>query len=76
MHTAHIIRDWLVENGVWYLPHPAKSPDLNPIEHFWLKLKELLYKLHPELLDMGGGVETRKAALVEAIHKTMAVING
>ena len=76
VHTAHIVRDWLVENGVWYLPHPAKSPDLNPIEHFWLKLKELLYKLHPELLDMGGGVETRKDALVEAIHKTVAVING
>ena len=76
MHTAHIIRDWLLENGVWFLPHPAKSPDLNPIEHFWLKLKELLHKLHPELRTMGGGVERRKDTLVEAIDHTMAVING
>ena len=76
MHTAHIIRDWLLENGVWWLPHPAKGPDLNPIEHFWLKLKELLYKLHPELLTMKGGVERRKDALVEAIHHIMAEING
>ena len=38
VHTAHITRDWLLENDVWFLPHPAKSPDLNPIEHFWLKL--------------------------------------
>ena len=76
VHTAHIIRDWLVENGVWYLPHPAKSPDLNPIEHFWLKLKELLHELHPELETMGGGVDKRKDALVEALHHTMAVING
>ena len=76
MHTAHIIRDWLVENRVWYLPHPAKSPDLNLIKHFWLKLKELLYRLHPELKTMGGGVEARKDKLVEAIHATMAENNG
>ena len=63
VHTAHIIRNWLVENGVWYLPHPAKSSDLNPIEHFWLKLKELLHRLHPELKTMGGGVDARKDKL-------------
>ena len=76
VHTAHIIRDWLVENGVWYLPHPGKSPDLNPIEHFWLMFKQLLHKLHPELMDMGGGVERRKDVLVEAIHHIMAEICG
>ena len=76
VHTAHIIRDWLEENGVWFLPHPAKSPDLNPIEHFWLMFKELLHQLHPELMTMRGGVEKRKDALVEAIHHTMAEING
>ena len=76
VHTAHIVRDWLVDNGVWYLPHPAKSPDLNPIEHFWLKLKELLHRLHPELKTMGRGVDARKDKLVEAIHATIAEING
>ena len=40
-----------------------------------MKLKELLYKLHPELLTVGS-VEKRKDALVEAIHHTMAEING
>ena len=57
MHIAHIIRDWLIENGVWYLFYSAKSPDLNPIKHFWIKLKELLHKIHPELESMGGGVK-------------------
>ena len=61
---------------MWFLPHPAKSLDLNPIEHFWLKFKELLHKLHPELKHMKGGIKRRKDALVEAIHHTMAEING
>ena len=76
VHTAHIIRDWLEENGVWWLPHPAKSPDLNPIKHFWLKLKESIFEMHPELLTMGRGAEARRNALVEAIHEAMAVFNG
>ena len=36
----------------------------------------MLYKLYPKLEIMGGGVEARKDTLVEAIHATMAVING
>ena len=76
MHTAHIIRDWMCENGVWWLPHPAKSLDLNPIEHFWLKLKELIFCMYPELLTMMRGPEARKDALEAAVHEAMAVING
>ena len=49
---------------------------MNPIKYFWLKLKELLHKLHPELRTMGGGVKRRKNTLVKAIYHTMAVING
>ena len=76
VHIAHIIRDWLLENGVWFLPHPAKSPDLNPIEHFWLKLKELIFQMHPELLAMIRGAEARKDQLEITIHEAMAVFNG
>ena len=76
VHTAHIVRDWLLENGVWWLPHPGKSPDLNPIEHFWLKLKELVHSMHPELMTMGKRAEARKDALETAVHQAMAVFNG
>ena len=53
-----------------------KSPDLNPIKYFWLKLKELLHKWHPELRTMRGGVKKKKDTLIKAIHQTIAVING
>ncbi|XP_070209766.1 uncharacterized protein [Littorina saxatilis] len=34
-HTARATQDFLRHNNVNLLPHPALSPDLNPIEHFW-----------------------------------------
>ena len=34
-HTARVTQQFLQRNGIPLLPHPARSPDLNPIEHFW-----------------------------------------
>ena len=34
-HTARSVRDFLKDRNVSFLLWPAKSPNLNPIEHVW-----------------------------------------
>ena len=50
---------------------PPYSPDLNPIEHFWFHLKELVYELHPELVWMHDDKDIQKEALRAAIEHAM-----
>lgn len=52
-------------------PSPPYSPNLNPIEHLWFYLKELVFELHIELLTMGGSAEARRVALKDAIADTL-----
>lgn len=38
-HTAKTTKTWLADHGIPLFPHPPSSPDLNPIEPVWHKLK-------------------------------------
>ncbi|KAG8723001.1 hypothetical protein FRC09_005136 [Ceratobasidium sp. 395] len=46
-HTARLTQQWLCRRRVRVLPWPAKSPDLNIIEHVWARLKKQVRSHQP-----------------------------
>lgn len=46
-HKAEYTQWWLNQTGIKILPWPAKSPDLNPIEHLWDVLKRQIDSRKP-----------------------------
>lgn len=65
IHTAHIIRDWLEENGIDVIDY---SPNLNPIEIIWALLKAEMYRLFPDLAEMANTEATKKYLINCAIQ--------
>ncbi|CAG8725798.1 2526_t:CDS:1, partial [Acaulospora colombiana] len=41
-HTSRMAKEWFKDHRVTVLDWPANSPDLNPIEHLWVYLKQQL----------------------------------
>lgn len=60
IHTAKLTQEWFETHGVHVEEWPPHSPDLNPIEPVWRRLKLKLFELFPELMHMGRSEEDWK----------------
>ncbi|TKA64438.1 hypothetical protein B0A49_10136 [Cryomyces minteri] len=61
IHTSSLTKDWLREHGIHVLTWPPYSPDLNPIEHAWIQLKQLVYEIIPDVKTLPKNEATREA---------------
>jgi len=56
------------------LEWPPYSPDLNPIEHLWFRLKQLVYNVRPDIEQVRGDAERVREALYEALERAWTMI--
>jgi len=64
VHKNRVVKEWHDVHGVEVIEWPPYSPDMNPIEHLWRRLKE---KMHPGIGDIKGGPERVRKRLAEVL---------
>jgi len=68
--TIHVAGDtmaWFEENNIQVMEWPACSPDLNPIEHCWQRLKDKMHQHYPNISMTPGGPDKVREYLAEVL---------
>lgn len=52
VHTSKLVKNYMDDNKIKYIFTPPYSPEYNPIEHAWSKIKQFIKKQKARTLDM------------------------
>jgi transposase len=74
IHTAKKVTKWFEERGIRVTDWPPYSPDLNPIEHAWKRLKDTASRMFPELWKSNRKSEEDRTLMEEALKEAWATI--
>ena len=69
VHKAKIINNSFEQHKITVDNHSPYSPDLNPIEHVWVRLKRQLHKMYSDIATTPGGPDKVRARLIEVLPK-------
>jgi len=67
IHTARYTMTLFAGNNIQVMEWPLNSPDLNPIEQYWKRLKEKLHECFPNIHRTKRGPNTVRRCLAEAL---------
>ena len=75
IHTTKKVKKWFDENGITIIDWPPYSPNLNPIEHVWYVLKQLVYQVNPDIDSVTSSDDKVHEVLWKALEEAWALID-
>ena len=67
IHTAKKVKAWFEEQRVAVQDWASYLPDMNPIEHIWKALKELVAEIYPEVIKNNSKLDEACTELEKAL---------
>ena len=74
IHKAKKTTKWFLDQGISLVKWPPYSPDMNPIEHIWFKLKKRVYEANPDIENISSGEEKVREELGKALQAAWELI--